>query len=181
MPGVLGGSPAIQSADDITSDEVRIHIDVKVRPGVTDPDSRNLFAYCDTCLAAGSPPRRSELPAREIVALLPNIFMLEPVDARGADWRFRLMGQGIVSRFGGDATDLTISQLYDPAQVEHNARIYREVSIGDTPNVTHGTFQGIDKEYLEFEIVHLPLIGTDGDTRWILGGIFFDGTHLTTS
>ncbi|MEQ8747922.1 PAS domain-containing protein [Pyruvatibacter sp.] len=143
------------------------------------PDGKLLLAYYEHQLANGTLPRRRDMPAREILSILPNMFILEPANAPATDWRFRLMGQHLVTRFGADATGLCISQAYASDQVEHNAAVYRAVVNGERLSITRGIFEGIDREFLEMEIVHVPMLGSDDKTRWILGGLFFEGEHLS--
>ncbi len=156
---------------------MRIEVDQLDKP--THPDGLVLLDYFESHRARGVVPRRADLPAREIVRILPNVFILEPIDPEGLDWRLRLLGQGLVDRFGADPTGLAISQIYATDQVEYNAGVYRAVVAGERLSVTRGTFQDIDREFLTFEIVHTPIIGSDEKTRWVLGGIFFEGHVLS--
>jgi hypothetical protein len=124
--------------------------------------------------ARGELPHRAGMPYRGLLPVLSNIFILEPLDATMSDWRFRLVGQGIATRLGADPTGLCISDIYEPAQVANNAASYAGVTASLAPHITTGTFYGIKREYLNFEIVHLPMVGKDNETILILGGLFFD-------
>jgi hypothetical protein len=154
-----------------SSDSRRIAIDVKPQPEAQHPLGRQLVAYWTAARDAGRPLARADLPSRAILKLMPHLFLLEP-NNDGSDWRFRIFGTAIVSRFGGDATNRFISQVYDPAQARDQASIYKGVTARGEPHVTQGRIAGIDRQFLKIEFCHVPVVPPQPGLSWILGGAF---------
>lgn len=151
-------------------------LDIKVTPATEahHPLARMMLAFFSGKQRTNALPSRTDLPHRDLLPVLPFIFMLEPTGGDMTDWRFRLVGHGITARLGGDPTGLCISEIYKPAQVAPNAASYADVATSRAPHITTGSFHGIDREFLTFEIVHLPMLGNDERTIWVLGGLFFN-------
>lgn len=165
-------SSAAESADtDFRRDDRRIAIQVAPRPHPEHPLGQKLVEIWTRARDAGHPLARADIPSRPLLRLMPHIFLLEP-NADGSDWRFRLFGTAIASRFGGDATNRLISETYDEAQAHDQAEIYRNVALGGAPHITQGRVEGIDRQYLKIEFCHLPIEPPAPGLRWLLGGVF---------
>lgn len=154
-------------------DVTRMEIDVETVDLPQHEMSRALVGFWAENKSGECLPSRRLFPSRPILRLMPHIFILEPADGGRTDWLFRLAGTAFPERFGADPTGLKISQLYQPAQVAHNAAQYRERCDTRTSLVTRGRFLGIEKDFFRFEIVHVPIQTTDGAGLLVLGGLFF--------
>ncbi|CDO58819.1 hypothetical protein BN1012_Phect605 [Candidatus Phaeomarinobacter ectocarpi] len=172
MSSLASDIPAALTANDVIEGGHQIRTQLTICDTATSEGGQTLLSYYKSHQARGVFPQRTNMPCRELLGIMPDLFMLEPVDADGNDWRFRLVGQGLVEHVGVDATGLCISQAYEAADAERNAGDYRDVAINGNTRITRGTFLGIDREFLQMEIVHVPMIGADGETPWVLGGLF---------
>lgn len=119
---------------------------------------------------------RSDLPCREAASFLPSVFVLEPMDDEGYDWRLRVVGTTLTRWLDFDPTGMTIRDIYHPATVDKDAGIYRMVTREKRPHITQGRLSGINRDFLSLEIVHLPMEGASPGEVLLLGCIsIFDG------
>lgn len=174
MASLASNAPVALTASDIISAKQRLRTHLTICDAAKSDGGRTLLGFYDTHRAKGTLPRRADMPSRALSGILPSLFMLEPTDYQGTDWRFRLAGQEIVTRVGIDPTGLCISQAYELEDAERNAADYRDIAINGNPRVTRGHLAGINREYLDMEIAHVPMIGANGTTPWVLGGVFLD-------
>ena len=117
--------------------------------------------------------RKSDVPTRGIHRLMPYLMLFEPADAEGTDWRCRLVGSAIAERLSArEIKGKTLFELHAPNIAEQRARNYKQVVETLIPNIAKGRIVGTGRDYLEIEVVHLPVRAGDG-TVWILGGMFF--------
>jgi hypothetical protein len=172
MSSLASDIPAALTAKDVVEGRQQIRTQLTICDTATSDGGRTLLNYYQSHQARGVLPKRTDMPCRELLGIMPDLFMLEPVDAAGHDWRFRLVGQGLVEHVGVDATGLCISQAYEAEDAKRNAGDYRDIAMNGNTRITRGTFHGIDREFLQMEIVHVPMVGSDGVTPWVLGGLF---------
>ncbi len=170
---VLGSDiPAAPTAEGTVSGNTKMRTQLEICDTAQSDGGRALVAYYEEHRSRNTLPLRRQMPSRTLLGIMSNLFMLEPVDGDGTDWRFRLVGQEVVERIGVDATGLCISQAYEPDVALRNANDYRDIAMNHMVRITRGTFAGINREYLDMEIVHVPMVGSDGMTPWVLGGLF---------
>lgn len=162
----------IQAAQGAVTGNMKMRTQLEICDTVQSDGGRALVAYYEEHRSRNALPHRKQMPSRPLLGIMSHLFMLEPVDGDGTDWRFRLVGQEVVERIGVDATGLCISQAYEPDVARRNANDYRDIAMNKMVRITRGTFTGIDREYLDMEIVHVPMIGADDTTPWVLGGLF---------
>lgn len=155
--------PAAQAA--------RIEALVETIPAATHPESLALIAFWEKHRVDGRLLRRADLPCREAAPLLPSVFVLQPTDETGTDWRLRLVGTKLTRWLDFDPTGQTISGFYHPDHIAHNAGIYRMVTRERRLHVTQGRLGGVNRDFLELEIVHLPMEGASEDEMLLLGYI----------
>lgn len=164
--------PAAQTAQDAVAGNMKIRTQLEICDTALTEGGRALVAYYQEHRSRNALPRRKKMPSRPLLGIMSNLFMLEPADEAGTDWRFRLVGQEVVERIGADATGLCISQAYEPDVARRNANDYCDIAMNHMVRITRGTFAGINREFLGMEIVHVPMIGSDDITPWVLGGLF---------
>jgi hypothetical protein len=135
------------------------------------PDLHRLLAYYqERRRADGLLPRAAIVP-RDLVELLPSLCIAEP--AGDGDWRFRLIGTGLVDRFGREFTGRTVRAIYEQKSARTVVSIYDRVAQGRHAIMCRGRFLGLSIDYLHCESVQVPLLGADGRTVMIFGGVFF--------
>lgn len=133
------------------------------------PDAHALDAYWQAKARDGI-PARADIDPRDIVPLLPQVLIAEP---DGAGWRYRLFGSGAARRIGVDFTAKRTDAIYEHATAAECCRLYRAVARYRRPIHVRGRYLGLGIEHLTIEAVHFPLLGRDGETVWIFGGLFF--------
>ena len=133
-------------------------------------DARKLIAYWRSKRTGEHLPPRAAIQPREIARLLPHIFLAEP---KNADWRYRLVGTGIAGRLKADFTGKSLRQVFEPATAKRVNKLYSSVAESRQPLSRKGRFLGLEIEHAVVENVHLPILAPDGQTPWILGGVFF--------
>ncbi|MBX3496497.1 MAG: PAS domain-containing protein [Parvibaculum sp.] len=153
------------------ADDVQIETDVVQIPAPEHPLSLALLDFWSRHKQGDRLLRRADLPCREMSALLPSIFVLEPLDPEGADWRLRLIGTQLTGWLGFDPTGKAISEIYRPECVADNAEVYREVTRDRIVHATQGRLCGINRDFLKLEILHLPMEGTTPQDMLLLGSI----------
>ena len=134
------------------------------------PGARKLIDYWRSKRSGHQPPARPLIRPDEILSLLPNVFIAEPTNG---DWRYRLAGTGIAGRVHVELTGKTLRQVFEPGTAEFARKLYASVADGTEPVSSKGRFLGLGIEDATVENIHLPILAPDGQTVWILGGVFF--------
>jgi hypothetical protein len=136
----------------------------------TNSAAQALISFCLPRLNADGFIPRASIAPREMVFLLPHLFMAEPTTDT---WRYRLVGTVLTARLGLDFTGKTLERLYRP-QTAAGAKAFYE-GLARTPRIaTHrGRYLGLDLEHAELEFVHVPMLARDNSTVWVFGGTFF--------
>ena len=116
---------------------------------------------------------RHKIPAPELKPHLPFLYLYEPVDAEGSDWRCRISGTGITERYGAaDPRGSTVRQRCPGELGEGRARNYREVCASRRAFISRGRIMNIGRDFYEAEVINVPVLAPTG-ARWVLGGMFF--------
>lgn len=135
------------------------------------PALGRLLAYWQSRRQAGRPPRRRDIEPADIVWILPNLMIAEWLPAQD-NYRFRLVGTGVVQFYGADFTGKLL-QEFGPPQVAAGVRlIYDTVRLGRRPYRTSGTLVERDRDHRSFEYLHCPLEAEDGTCMVLVGGAF---------
>ena len=121
--------------------------------------------------ADGLLPRRL-IPCRELMPLLQNLYLIEPVDATGRDWRFRLAGTAIRHRFGIEVTGKLVRDIYTEDSVERPTERYREVAFGREVHILRGRFLGGGREFFDVELLEFPVEGPIEGCETVAGALF---------
>ena len=115
-------------------------------------------------------PRLSTIRPRELAPLLPHLFIAEPGQS---GWRYRLCGTAVSDRFGVECTRKAVHHIFEPETAEMLDDTYEAVAQDYLIGASRGhTFVlGVDRGVAE--AVHAPLLGRDGHTVLVFGGVFF--------
>lgn len=107
-------------------------------------------------------PLRKDIDPLELKQHLAQIFL---VDAIGEDeFRFRLLGNEIVERYGRNSTGKTVRETYKdmPEIARWCTRMFQAVIEHKRPVLSRGSLHAVRKEYFSFETMSLPL-SRDGE------------------
>ncbi len=148
---------------------------VPIRP--TDPDSwpdiltgpvKRLLEYWVSKNHAGRYPGLADIEPREIVPILPYIFIVDRLDSGKSDYRFRLVGTQIVE-IEGECTGRFLSGMFpDRDRYADIWKQYDECCLG-TIYVRHQNLGWKGKMYIDYETVLLPLHGNGGNVDNLIG------------
>jgi hypothetical protein len=132
---------------------------------------RDLYFYWRDSHSDGRPPSRADLdPPLQIPKLLPNLFLMELVDAY---FRVRLVGSEVSRRAGRDNT----GQILDPTVMRERAIpafsiLLRRVAESRAP-LLYSAGQGTLTNFGAIGIL-LPLVDRTDAVDMILGGLFHE-------
>ena len=132
-----------------------------------DPRLRRFYDYWLGKCQAGRLPSRADIDPVEIPDLLPWIMLVDPVPGpEGYRFRIRLIGTGLVTRVGRDATGRFYDETLSKRDVARFTAIYTEVVKSGRPHhyrsdIDIVRLQGL--EHLRYERLICPL-ATDGTT-----------------
>jgi hypothetical protein len=118
-------------------------------------------------------PSRKEIAPDSFKAVLDSIFLIDVIDD-GADFRFVLAGERIVEFMGGRHAGKLVSKLPSSPFFERMTRLLqrcihtkRPVAVGPIRTVRGG------REYLETEVVFLPLSDNGMSVTGLMGAVHF--------
>lgn len=92
---------------------------------------------------------------------LPHLILLD-VFNEGTDFRYRLVGTGVVSFVGHEFTGLSISKYQDMHEEPEMIDQYVVSARDRRPTLYSGSLKRFDKEHVLYERLALPLLG-EGD------------------
>jgi hypothetical protein len=137
------------------------------------PLTRSLLTFWEANKTPEGLLERCKLPAPELKRHLPFLYLYEPIDPAGNDWRCRLSGSGIRERYGNaDTKGNTVRERCNPELAEQRVRNYRQVCEARRPFVSRGRLMNIGLDFYEAEVVNMPILMLNG-AIWVLGGMFF--------
>lgn len=117
-------------------------------------------------------PRRADIDPLELPRIhMPYLSILEVLGG-GDDFRFRLLGTGITDLLGRDSTGKTVREVYAAADSEMRQwmlETYQAAVRHKRPVLKHGSLRMVQKDYINFEALHLPL-SEDGEHVTMLFG-----------
>lgn len=153
-------------------------IGIRKRPSLTvDPGDltsplREVRDYWASKRGGRAMPRRADIDPLDLPPPhMPFLSILEVLPDT-QDFRFRVIGTGITERLGRDSTGKTVREVY--AAADHETRewmleTYQAVVTHRRPVFKRGTLRMVQKEFVDFEAVHLPL-SDDGERVSMLFG-----------
>jgi hypothetical protein len=156
-----------------------VSFDVTLQPSLpVDPASprlRAFYAYWRGLAPAGAVPAYSGFDVVHVPrALLPFLILLEVLDA-GADFRYRVVGTGVVEAIGRDFTGETVHEYSHRHEPPGVAEGYRHVRSLQAPDLYQGTLEAVGKGFIRYERLAVPFTGDAGDVEHILACFQFEG------
>ena len=144
-----------------------------IDPAELSRDLAEVRDYCRAKRGSRPMPRRADIDPFELRAHLPFLSFIEPV-AMGTefDFRFRLLGTGITERMGRDSTGRTLREVYASARphvLKWMLDAYTAIVTLKRPVYHRGTLGVVNKKFVSFEAIHMPL-SEDGEQVSLLFG-----------
>jgi len=147
-------------------------------PSLTvDPDNlasplREIRDYWAAKSGGRAMPRRADIDPLELPPQhMPYLSIIEVLPDTD-DFRFRLLGTGITERLGRDSTGRTVREVYAATDRETRdwmLETYQAVVTRKRPVLKRGTLRMVQKDFVDFEALHLPL-SEDGEHVSMLFG-----------
>jgi len=132
----------------------------------------SLFAYWERCRNERVMPHRRDIDPVDIERfVLPHLVLAEYVDG-GARIRYRLVGTGMVARFGIDFTGRHTDEIMTGSYLAFINGLFREVREHQSPIYSESCFRWDAGGFRRTRRIFLPL--GDDDVRMVLIGQTFD-------
>ncbi len=132
------------------------------------PKTQELHLYWRQLRGFNAAPHREDIRPQDIKALLPNVFLLEPLDFR--HYIFRLAGTAFCARYGREFRDHNFLSLWQGDDFRTLQDALRTSSTNCHPILVHNKVKTIDNVSYDAELILLPLLGSDERIERILGG-----------
>ncbi len=138
------------------------------------PRLRALHLYWRALAPGDSVPAYSAFDVIDVPRdLVPFLILLDVLEA-GRDFRYRVVGTGVVEAIGRDFTGETVSEYRQRHEPPAVAEGYRQVCATRTPDLYQGTLDSVGKGFIRYERLALPLAGDDGGIAYILSCFDFE-------
>ncbi len=135
-------------------------------------DARHLFEFWRERNSEGGFIVGRHVPSRPLARLLSHLVVYEPLNG-GEDFRARIAGTSLLRRFGRDISGCKLSELFEPDAFEAQRDDMQSLLRTGKPCVLEVKASLDGYPALHFEIVALPVLAPDGQTPWILSGLFY--------
>lgn len=136
---------------------------------------REIKDYWDAKRGVRPMPRRADIDPFELRHHLPFLWLVDVLPG-GEDFRFRLIGTAIAEQLGRDSTGKTLREVYTPsgpAVLDWALAICTSAVKLQLPVVGCGTLRPLDKEFIAFQSLHLPLSEDGARVGMLFGRIHF--------
>jgi hypothetical protein len=134
---------------------------------------RDGFDYWKSrCRPDGMPPRRADIDPFEITAIMPNIVLLDVLN-NPRDFRYRVVGTGVVEHLTADWTGHKVSEI--PIQGPDGSifSACNRVVTSKHPLLSRIPYVGPHAEYLSCEDIILPLVDDEGAVEKLLAFVAY--------
>ncbi len=143
------------------------------------PEHRQLFDYWRSKFRAGRLPARKDIDPIDIPNLLPWLSLIETDWSSDAPrFRIRLVGSGVVDRFGRDATGLWFEDAYDEEVCAQQVAMYTQIVTTAWPSLSRPTPPIRDREHIVSNRLIVPLTGGGDRVEQMMSLIIFDDARL---
>lgn len=136
---------------------------------------REVKEYWNAKRGARPMPRRADIDPFELRHHLPFLWLVDVLPG-AADFRFRLIGTAITQHLGRDSTGKTVRDVYaplGPAVLQWALDVCTSAVRLQRPVVASGTLRPLNKEYIAFQSLHLPLSEDGERVNLLFGRIHF--------
>ncbi|MBK1667432.1 hypothetical protein CKO28_05230 [Rhodovibrio sodomensis] len=138
------------------------------------PRLRAFHAYWRGLAPAGAVPAYRGFDVVHVPRdLLAFLLLLEVLDG-GADFRYRVVGTGVVDAIGRDFTGETVSEYRHRHEPPGVADGYRRVCSLQAPDLYQGTLESVGKGFIRYERLALPFADDSGRVGHVLACFQFE-------
>ena len=117
-------------------------------------------------------PSRADVNPAELRHLLPHIALVD-ILRDPLDWRYRLVGTRMVDVMGGERTGKRMRELLSPPAIEGSVMLMTRLLETRAPLAFSGTLYWLEKEYVGFHALVLPLSNEGMEIDMALMGLEF--------
>ncbi len=135
-------------------------------------DQKILFDYWTEKKGSRAAPRRSDIDPLDFPKLLPYIFLYD-VHSDPYSLTMRLFGTMLVEARGRDCTGETFEQVHEGVEVTDVRKDYDKTALTLTPTIKVGAATWINKDYLKYSRLLLPLSEDGKKANMLLGFVTF--------
>lgn len=140
---------------------------------IESPTVRGVFDYWQRRRGARAMPARADIQPADIPRLLRHVYLLDVLPAP-RDFRFRLIGTGIIERYGEDHTGKRIGEVFAEPTLSLARRLFATAADEQRPVRASGPVAWRNDEHVTFELVALPLAEDGGGVNMIFGAMVFE-------
>lgn len=126
------------------------------------PPLRRLHEYWQEKRPPGRLPGRRDIDPIEIPQLMPQVALVD-ILRDPLDYRYRLFGTRLVDVMGAERTGKRMREVMDPAAIAATEQLLAGLIATREPIAFGGRLFWLDKEFIRFETLILPL-AADGET-----------------
>lgn len=126
------------------------------------PPLRRLHDYWQGKRKPGALPGRRDIDPIEIPQLMPQVALVD-ILREPLDYRYRLFGTRLVEVMGAERTGKRMREVMNPAAIAATERLLAGLIATREPIAFAGRLFWLDKEFIRFETLVLPL-AADGET-----------------
>jgi hypothetical protein len=121
----------------------------------------------------GALPGRTDVDPAALRNLLPHIALVD-VLRDPLDWRYRLVGTRLVEVMGGERTGKRMRELLSPPAIEGSVMLMTRILETRAPLAFMGTLYWLEKEYVGFTALVLPLSNDGTEIDMGMMGLDFE-------
>lgn len=161
-PGLIAAAPSFPFDPSIISRYLLDESDLSEQEEVA------IYTYWLSKQRADGLTYRQDVDPTDLASLLPHMFIIG-VDDKGA-FRFRLMGTHLSDVYGLELTGKTLASCQlSPESVSVIEATYRITMEEGTPALLTGDWRDLQRPWVRFRALHLPLCRPDGSAGYIVG------------
>lgn len=150
---------------------VDINWDVREIDHLNHPKNQRLLAEYEAARPADGLPNRNDFDLVRMKDIAPGLIIVEQVPEDQGLIKYRLIGSELEERTRIVATGRSIN-LFGGKMAEDLRAIYRRVFDGHEIVKLRGHLTGLDIDYIDYEMLFLPVMSRDGSRVDAIGGMF---------
>ncbi|WP_282607249.1 PAS domain-containing protein [Pelagibius sp. Alg239-R121] len=139
------------------------------------PLHQEAYRYWRSKFSEGLLPGRDAIDPLEVPSVLPWLNLVDVLkDGDQYRFRHRLIGTGIVGRYGRDATGSWFDDVYEPELLGEHLHDYVELVTTARPNLSQVAMPIPEKNFISYQRLALPLATDGSNIDMIMVVIDFD-------
>ena len=155
-----------EAANPIIENNDRMHWPVDPFPDI--PRFSKVLKLCKQKASDGSLPYYESIDLLDFAEVLPSLALSK---REGDDYRFEYFGTDFVDLFADDFTGKLLCECVAPATKAATQAYFAELCAGPLIGRTTGRVPAIGRDYLQFDVLDLPLLSELNDVSHFLHAI----------